>query len=189
MIGRAPGASQLVFLTPSGSSWEKNRRNALRALERLLSRAGIPKKDETGRQVDIHALRHTAASRLARSGASLVVTQKILGHSTPRLTSQVYTHLEADDLRAAVEALPDGIDGAKLPLPRGPLREDRRNHPSRGQEVARTTRLELATPGVTGRYSNQLSYVPAVGRGSIASRLPRSIAARETRGSASPRTR
>ncbi len=28
----------------------------------------------------------------------------------------------------------------------------------RGEEVARLTGLEPATPGVTGRYSNQLSY-------------------------------
>ena len=31
--------------------------------------------------------------------------------------------------------------------------------------MARTTGLEPATPGVTGRYSNQLSYVPAEAAG------------------------
>ena len=30
--------------------------------------------------------------------------------------------------------------------------------------MARTTGLEPATTGVTGRYSNRLSYVPALGR-------------------------
>ena len=34
--------------------------------------------------------------------------------------------------------------------------------------MARTTGLEPATTGVTGRYSNRLSYVPALGPRSIA---------------------
>ena len=36
---------------------------------------------------------------------------------------------------------------------------------SKGEKVARLTGLEPATPGVTGRYSNQLSYNRAFVRG------------------------
>ena len=38
-------------------------------------------------------------------------------------------------------------------------------------EVARRTRLELATPGVTGRYSNQLNYRRASVTVVVATRL------------------
>ena len=31
------------------------------------------------------------------------MTQRMLGHSDPKLTARVYTHLEVEDLRAAVE--------------------------------------------------------------------------------------
>lgn len=51
----------------------------------------------------MHALRHTTATRLMRTGAPLAVMQRVLGHSDPKLTARVYTHLGAEDLRAAVE--------------------------------------------------------------------------------------
>ena len=44
--------------------------------------------------------------RFARAGVPLVQAQRLLGHSDPRLTSEIYVHLEADDMRAAVESLP-----------------------------------------------------------------------------------
>lgn len=58
-----------------------------------------------GEKVDVHALRHTAASRMLRSGVSLVHAQRIPGHADPRTISRVYTHLGVEDLRAAVESM------------------------------------------------------------------------------------
>jgi len=71
----------------------------------FLKRAGIPEADELGRSVVIHSTRHTFASQLGRAGVGLVQAQRLLGHSTPELTAQVYTRLGIDDLRAAVERL------------------------------------------------------------------------------------
>lgn len=104
--GRLPSAGDFIFLTPKGRPWVENRRNALRRLEAILLRAGIPKIDERGEKIDIHALRHTFASRLARNGVGLSQAQKLLGHSDPKLTAAIYTHLDTEDLRAAVECLP-----------------------------------------------------------------------------------
>ncbi len=92
-----------VFLSPDGADWADYTTNARRLLRRIMDRAAIDRFDAQGRVVDIHALRHTAASRMARRGVALVVTQRILGHSDPKLTARVYTHLEVEDLRAAVE--------------------------------------------------------------------------------------
>jgi integrase len=77
--------------------------NAMRLFDRVLRRAKIPRVDAEGRKLDIHSLRHTFGSRLARHGVGLVQVQRLMGHSDPKLTAQVYTHLGVDDLRDALE--------------------------------------------------------------------------------------
>ena len=106
-LGRLPTVSDFVFLTPSAKPWGRPSNNLMRILNRVLTRARIPKIDQQGQKLDIHALRTTAGSLLARNGVPLVQVQKILGHSSPALTAAVYTHLEADDLRPAVEGIPN----------------------------------------------------------------------------------
>jgi len=97
----APGPR--VFLSPEAVEWPDVSRNALRLLHRVMKRAGIARRDEHGHVVDLHALRHAYASQLARHGVGLVVAQRLLGHSDPSLTAKHYTHLDLEDLRAAVE--------------------------------------------------------------------------------------
>ena len=80
-----------------------------RAAEMLrldLARAGIADKDEQGRVIDFHALRHTFASMLARANVAPRIAQSLLRHSDPRLTLGVYSHLGADDERRALAVLP-----------------------------------------------------------------------------------
>ena len=74
----------------------------MRIFDRILERAGIDKKNVEGK-LDLHAIRHTALTRFARNGATLSQLQAIAGHSDPKLTMQVYTHLNVEDLRSAVE--------------------------------------------------------------------------------------
>jgi integrase len=102
--------SDRVFLSPDGADWASYTTNARRLIRRVLDRAGIVRRDALGRVIDIHALRHTAATGMARRGVPLVVAQRVLGHSDPKLTAKVYTHLEVEDLRVAVE-------GGRLPRP------------------------------------------------------------------------
>jgi len=68
--------------------------------------AGIPKKDGAGRAIDVHALRHTFGTNLAKAGVPLQVAQHAMRHSNPALTSNVYTHLGLLDVAGAVEKLP-----------------------------------------------------------------------------------
>ena len=103
VLGRAVGAGDPVFRSPEGRPLRRDTVNARRVLNRLLEAAGIERVDGLGRKLDLHALRGTCATRIARRGVSIAVTQKLLGHSTPALTAKHYTRLEDADLRAAVE--------------------------------------------------------------------------------------
>jgi len=67
---------------------------------------GIPRSDGAGRVVDVHALRHTFGTNLAKAGVSLQVAQRAMRHSTPALTANVYTHLGLVDVAGAVDRLP-----------------------------------------------------------------------------------
>lgn len=53
----------------------------------------------------VHAFRHTHASLLLESGASLKVVQQQLRHSDPRVTLKIYSHVFEDSQRIAVEKL------------------------------------------------------------------------------------
>ncbi|MBK7876312.1 MAG: site-specific integrase [Planctomycetes bacterium] len=94
-----------LFLTPEGSPWDPISNNALRIFRRLLECAEIDRTDTRGHVIDLHALRHTCATRLARSGVPITTTQKLLGHSTVELTARYYTHVEVEDLRDAIESV------------------------------------------------------------------------------------
>jgi integrase len=99
-------AGDRILLTPDGADHDRATTGMRRLFRRVLERAGIDRKDARGRVIDMHALRHTAASRMARNGVPLVIAQKVLGHASPDMTARVYTHLEVDDLREAVEYAP-----------------------------------------------------------------------------------
>jgi integrase len=105
-LGRIPGPGDRIFVTVQGQPWNESRSYIATRFRQILDRAGIQRVDSRGEKLDVHALRHTAASRMARSGVGLVLAQKILGHSDPRLTAAVYSHLGVEDLREAVEMVP-----------------------------------------------------------------------------------
>lgn len=79
--------------------------------ERLFTDRFSPKRWERIRKaVDLpdlkfHDLRKTFASLLAQRGVSTAVTQRLLEHSSPRLTNDVYTNVDPM-LRQAVSLLP-----------------------------------------------------------------------------------
>jgi integrase len=65
---------------------------------RVRDRVGMPR-------LRFHDLRKTFASLLAQRGVSTAVTQRLLEHSSPRLTNDVYTDVDPV-LRQAVSQLP-----------------------------------------------------------------------------------
>jgi|GEM_PF-449579 len=75
-------------------------------LRRDLLAAGIPYRDECGQVRDFHSLRKTFGTRLARHGVPLVMAQRLLDHSDPKLTANLYTGIVLEDKAAAVAKLP-----------------------------------------------------------------------------------
>jgi integrase len=78
-----------------------------KTLDRDLAWAGIPKRDENGRTIDVHALRHTTATYLGKAKVAARVAQKFMRHEDIKLTMQVYSDPSLFDEGEALEALPD----------------------------------------------------------------------------------
>ena len=69
--------------------------------------AGIEIVDASGRCVDFHVLRSVFATRLARANTPVHIAQKLMRHSDPKLTLNIYTHTRLEDMVGAVNGLPD----------------------------------------------------------------------------------
>ena len=57
------------------------------------------------RRIRFHDLRHTTATLLLKAGAPLAVVQRILRHWSPTITTEIYGHLDLDDMRDALHRL------------------------------------------------------------------------------------
>ena len=84
-----------------------------RVFERDCNAAGIPKHDGAGRVIDVHALRHTFGTMLARAGVPLQVAQRAMRHSDPRLTANCYTHPGLMDISGAVNVISGVVSAGK----------------------------------------------------------------------------
>ena len=71
------------------------------------------------RPIKFHHIRHTTATLLLKAGVPLATVQKILRHSDPRLTAEIYGHLDIDDMRKGLNTL-----AASLPQNMTPDLED-----------------------------------------------------------------
>ena len=107
VLGRAPTKGDHVFLTPRGKPCAADTGNIRRLLKPIWKAAGIELRNERGEHVDVHSLRHTAATRLARAGWPMAKLQRFMGHQDPRTTQRYYDHLEVDDLEDALDLVPD----------------------------------------------------------------------------------
>ncbi|HVR88333.1 MAG TPA: tyrosine-type recombinase/integrase [Candidatus Limnocylindria bacterium] len=102
-VGAAWTDSGLVFTTEVGTPIDAG--NLLRRTHYpLLARAGLPR-------VRFHDLRHTAATLLLTAGTHPSVVAERLGHSTPSLTLNVYSHVTPTMQKEAAATL-DAMLGA-----------------------------------------------------------------------------
>jgi len=71
------------------------------------------------RPIRFHDLRHTTANLLLMGGANPAAVQRILRHSDPKTTTEVYGHLAPGDLKAEIDRLAFG-DRAAAVVPEVP---------------------------------------------------------------------
>ena len=57
------------------------------------------------RSLRFHDLRHTTATLLLKAGVPLATVQRILRHSDPAITTEVYGHLDVEDMRKGLNQL------------------------------------------------------------------------------------
>lgn len=108
-------ASRKLFRVPG---------DMVRIFDLDMKAADIEKVDERGRTLDLHSLRHTFGTHLARAGVAPRVAMAAMRHSTLELTMNVYTDPTLLDVGAAINALPG-------------FQADKRQDPARPDEVCR----------------------------------------------------
>jgi integrase len=91
-------------------------RNLVKSFKLDLPAADILKRDEPGRTVDLHALRHTFGIHLSKNGLARQMPQAAMCHSSLDLTMNVYTDPTLLDVAGAMEGLPAlSLGGARRP--------------------------------------------------------------------------
>jgi integrase len=96
LLAGNPHTSKYVFTGKRGDRLNGNFvRGRLKAATKAL---GLDSR------LHFHSLRHTFASLLVQRGISLYHVQKLLGHSSPRVT-EIYAHIGTSELSSSVEKL------------------------------------------------------------------------------------
>lgn len=83
----------LVFSTKDGNFYSE--RYLADVFDKILKTCNIPHKK-------LHCLRHTFATQMIREGMNIIALSKILGHTNPIITHNVYIHFLDLDRQSAV---------------------------------------------------------------------------------------
>lgn len=89
-----PRGDGVIFLSATGGP--VNEDYLTKRFKHYVKEAGLPA------HLHLHSLRHTCASWIVQSGASLFVASKVLGHSSMKPT-EIYAHLTNETLRETME--------------------------------------------------------------------------------------
>lgn len=95
-------APELIFPSSSGNPIRPD--NLRKRFLTALSMSGIGPHDD-GRQWTVHELRHTAASQLLNDRMPIQIVSKALGHSSVRVTIDVYAHLSDKDTELLADSM------------------------------------------------------------------------------------
>ncbi len=141
-----------LFTVPAG---------LVRILDRDLDAAGIPKRDERGWTIDVHALRHSFGTLLSKGGVTPRTAQAAMRHSDISLTMTTYTDPKLLDVQGALDALPS------LPLGSHPNGKENQRAQATGTEGASNWRPDLVavTVAVATDFPSHSGSFPVVASG------------------------
>lgn len=108
IAGKRWKENDLIF--PSIVGTPKDAETLRLEFKRILEKAGLS-------NIRFHDLRHTAASLLLNNGIPLIVVSKILGHSQPSITLNVYGHLYTEMQDEAAKLMDELVSPVKVSLP------------------------------------------------------------------------
>ncbi|WP_298338834.1 tyrosine-type recombinase/integrase [Ferrimicrobium sp.] len=94
-LGFTP-ARDYLFTSVTGTPLDPD--NTSKAFQAFAIKAGLGRRH-------VHELRHAAASLMLAAGTPLPEVSRVLGHSSTRVTDEVYAHLGHEALRGAVDRL------------------------------------------------------------------------------------
>jgi integrase len=92
--GDLVSAEALVFPGENGNAFLSPSTLLRRELYPAMSRAGVPRLGPTHEKRTFHSFRHTFAKRALESGAQITWLSRHLGHSTLKVTTDIYGHWE-----------------------------------------------------------------------------------------------
>ena len=92
--GNPVGADTLVFPGESGSAFLSPSTLLRRELYPAMNRAGVPRQGPTHESRTFHSFRHTFAKRALETGAQITWLSGHLGHSSLKVTTDIYGHWE-----------------------------------------------------------------------------------------------
>ncbi len=135
--------SRKLFTVPAG---------LVRILDRDLKTAGIAKRDDRGRTIDVHALRTTFGTLLSKGGVAPRTAQAAMRHSSIDLTMNTYTDPKLLDVQGAVDSLPTLTLPTDLPTRQRQTLKATGTDDRRESAVAPTVAPTLGKSGATGSF-------------------------------------
>lgn len=107
LVGERWQDFDLVFTSKVGTPIDPS--NLRLNFKRVLYQAGLP-------QIRFHDLRHTAASLMLNKGIPFIVVSRILGHSKPSITLDIYGHLLTDMLDEAARIMDELVTPIRVEI-------------------------------------------------------------------------
>lgn len=117
----------LIFTSSIGSAIDQS--NLLKDYYEILEKAGLPR-------IRFHDLRHTAASLMLNHGVPVIVVSKILGHSKPSVTMDIYGHLYMEMQDEAAQIMDDLVTPIRVAFSPKSSEVEHKNLPGRLHTVA-----------------------------------------------------
>lgn len=104
--GRTLGSDGPLFRSHDRGAVKRDRKRLTSFAASLVVHQAVNLAGVNAKRISPHSLRHTFAIRYLRNGGNIVALAEILGHANVTTTQRYLKHLELDELRATVPALP-----------------------------------------------------------------------------------